>query len=287
MPMWRDAMATQTTAPPTTTSNAQPELTRKDAWWTSPLGFFLLFSAFGVWATFRAFQGGYYELQNYLSPFYSPRIPLHIALPQSLPAPAGGWVISPALYILVFPLGFRLTCYYYRKSIYRSYLADPAGCAVPEPKLLAKARFRRYTGERAFPLIAMNFHRFAFYAAVVLMLFLWKDTFDAFFFWNSPTGTDGVHFGIHVGSLIFLANILLLSAYTFSCHSWRHLIGGGLDCYSCSVMNKTRYGMWQKISFLNEHHGNWAMLSLCSVALTDVYVYLISTHAIKDIAFFG
>jgi hypothetical protein len=285
--MRREFMATQTTAPKAASTNTQSELIRKDAWWTSPLGFFLLFSAFGLWATFRAFQNNYFEFQNYLSPFYSPTLPLHIALPQGLPAPAGGWVISPALYILVFPLSFRLTCYYYRKSIYRSYLADPAGCAVPEPAALAKARFRKYNGERAFPLIAMNFHRFAFYAAVIFIIWLWKDTVDAFLFWNSPSGNNGVHFGIHVGSLVFLINILLLSAYTFSCHSWRHLIGGGLDCYSCSVMNKTRYGMWQKISFLNERHGNWAMMSLCSVALTDVYVFLVSSHAIPDIAIFG
>src|SRR5579864_2000246 len=102
----------------------------------------------------------------------------------------------------------------------------------------------------------MNFHRFAFYTAVILIVFLWKDTIDAFFFWNQPTTADaGTHFGIHLGSLVFLVNIVLLTVYTFSCHSWRHLIGGGVDCYSCSALNRTRYGMWQKISFLNERHG--------------------------------
>jgi uncharacterized membrane protein (DUF485 family) len=273
-------MATQTTAPPASGPKPQPNLQRKDAWWISPLAFFLLFTAFGLWATFRAFQGDHYELQNYLSPFYSPTIPLKLKI--------GGYTISPALYILVFPLAFRLTCYYYRKSIYRSYIADPAGCAVAEPKPLAKARFRRYTGERAFPLIAMNFHRFAFYAAVILIVFLWKDTIDAFLFWNNPTtANEGIHFGIHLGSLVFLVNIVLLTVYTFSCHSWRHLIGGGVDCYSCSALSKTRYGMWQKISFLNERHGLWAMMSLISVALTDVYVYLISTHTITDFGLFG
>ena len=278
-------MATQTSGQPLAESRPQPNLQRKDAWWTSPLGFFLLFSAFGLWATFRAFQNSNYEFQNYLSPFYSPTIPLRISVP--VPWSHTGYIISPALYILVFPLSFRLTCYYYRKSIYRSYLADPAGCAVAEPKMLQKLRFRKYTGERAFPLIAMNFHRFAFYAAAIFMLFLWKDAIDAFFFWNSASASTGTHFGIHIGSLVFLANVLLLSSYTFSCHSWRHLIGGGVDCYSCTAMNKTRYGMWQKISFLNEKHGLWAMMSLCSVALTDVYVYLISSHAIPDISIFG
>jgi hypothetical protein len=278
-------MAAQTTRQPVAELKPQPNLQRKDAWWISPLAFFLLFSAFGAWATFRAFQGSNYEFQNYLSPFYSPTIPLRIHVP--LPWTAAGYTISPALYILVFPLGFRLTCYYYRKSIYRSYLADPAGCAVAEPAPLQKARYRRYTGERTFPLIAMNFHRFAFYAAAIFVLFLWKDTVDAFLFWNGATAAEGLHFGIHLGSLVFLTNVVLLSCYTFSCHSWRHLIGGGVDCYSCSALTKTRYGMWQKISFLNEKHGLWAMMSLCSVALTDVYVYIITMHPSIDVKIFG
>jgi hypothetical protein len=130
----------------------------------------------------------------------------------------------------------------------------------------------------------MNFHRFAFYAAVVFIVILWIDTFNAFFYFPGPGNTT--HFGIAVGSLVFLINILLLTGYTFSCHSWRHLIGGGVDCYSCSALNRTRYGLWRQISFLNERHGLWAMLSLCSVGLTDAYVYLISTHAFPDIHLF-
>jgi hypothetical protein len=31
------------------------------------------------------------------------------------------WIITPAVIILIFPLGFRLTCYYYRKADYRSW----------------------------------------------------------------------------------------------------------------------------------------------------------------------
>jgi hypothetical protein len=252
-----------------------PEMRRTDQWWIPPLAFFVVFSAFGLWATFRALEDGFYYTAPYLSPFYSPTILLGWHL--------GAFMISPAILILPFPLSFRLSCYYYRKSIYRSYLADPPGCAIREPQLLEKSRFRRYMGERAFPFILQNFHRYAFYAAVIFIIILWKDTFDAFFF----PGTDGTsHFGIGVGSLVFLANILLLSAYTFSCHSWRHLIGGGVDCYSCSLANRTRYGLWQKVSFLNDRHGLWAMMSLVSVATTDVYVWLVATHRITDLHLF-
>ena len=254
----------------------QPPLQRRDAWWISPLAFFLLFSAFGMWATFRAFQNDFYAFGPYLSPFYSPTIKTGLHL--------GKFTLSPALLILPFPLSFRLSCYYYRKAIYRSYLQDPAGCAVAEPRWLAKLRYLRYQGERALPFVAQNFHRYAFYAAVVFILLLWVDTFKAFFFDNA--NGVGSHFGLHVGTLVFLANILLLSAYTFSCHSWRHLIGGNLDCYSCSALNKTRYGLWSKVSFLNERHGLWAMMSLCSVALTDVYVWLVASGKITDLTIF-
>ena len=51
--------------------------------------------------------------------------------------------VSPAIFILPFPLLFRATCYYYRKAYYRAFFWDPAGCAIPE-----KAKRPGYTGER-------------------------------------------------------------------------------------------------------------------------------------------
>ncbi len=255
---------------PQSASAVTPGQQRRDAWWAAPLGFFVLFSAFGMWATFRAFENAYYEAGPYLSPFYSPTLKIGWHL--------GRFAISPALLILPFPLSFRLSCYYYRKSIYRAFLADPVACAVAEPKLLAKMRYHKYLGERAFPFVMQNFHRYAFYAAVVFIFLLWVDTIKAFFF----TDAGRMHLGLGVGTLVFLANILLLTSYTFSCHSFRHLIGGGMDCYSCSLANRTRYGLWQKVSFINEKHGLWAMLSLCSVALTDVYVWLVASGRLTD-----
>ncbi len=255
----------------TTPDKPQPQrATRKDNWWLSPLVFALVFGFFAVWATFRAFQNNYYEVGNYLSPFYAPTIQLSWKIM--------GFNISPALLILPFPLSFRMTCYYYRKALYRSFAADPVACAVKEPEPLYKLRWKKYTGERVFPFVAMNFHRYAFYAAALFMIMLWIDAIKAFFF-------EG-RLGMGIGSLIFLVNVLLLTLYTFSCHSWRHLIGGGQDCYSCSAMNKTRYGLWAKVSFLNERHGNWAMASLISVLVTDIYVYLLATKVITDIRFF-
>ena len=41
---------------------------RTDRWWLYPATTFVVFSAFVVYATFRAFQGAYYYSSPYLSP---------------------------------------------------------------------------------------------------------------------------------------------------------------------------------------------------------------------------
>jgi len=82
---------------------------------------------------------------------------------------------------------------------------------------------------------------------------------------------------------VMLANIILLTAYTFSCHSLRHLIGGKLDCFSCTAFGPVRHGGWKWVTKLNEHHMFWAWVSMISVGLTDLYIYLVASGAIKDI----
>ena len=101
-----------------------------------------------------------YEVDGYLSPFFSPLI--H---PDWMPT----W-FSPAILILWIPLGFRTTCYYYRKAYYRSYFADPPACAVGEPTV-----HKKYRMETAFPFILQNLHRFFLYLAFVPLFFLWLD----------------------------------------------------------------------------------------------------------------
>jgi hypothetical protein len=238
---------------------------RRDTWWIRPLLTVLVLGGFGLYATWRAFDNQFYEVGPYLSPFYSPLLPLHLSL--------GGWTISPAIYILIFPLSFRLTCYYYRLAYYRAFFWDPPACAVPEP-----AARKGYTGERRFPLVLQNLHRFTFYAAVVFILILGWDAIRAFDF-------NG-RFGVGLGSLLLLGNVALLALYTFSCHSFRHLIGGRVNCYSCSLASRTRYGIWKQVSFLNERHALYAWASLFSVVIVDVYLRLVATGALQDVRFF-
>lgn len=235
---------------------------RRDAWWIENLPFIIVISAFGIYTTWRAFEGKFYECYQlglpYLSPFYSPLIdPAH-----------HWWPFSPAILILAGPLGFRTSCYYYRKAIYRGFLLDPPACAVSE------GGGRNYRGETAFPFILQNVHRYFFYIAVIFVAFLWYDAILAFDF-------DG-KFGIGVGTVIMLVNIVLLTTYTFSCHSLRHLIGGKLDCFSCSALGGPRHSAWRGVTILNEHHMFWAWVSMISVGLTDLYIRLVASGALKD-----
>ena len=79
-----------------------------------------------------------------------------------------------------------------------------------------------------------------------------------------------------------LLNVIFLAAFTFGCNSWRHLIGGKLDCFSCSSGAKTRHWLWGKFTILNNRHANWAWISLASVWVTDLYIRLAVAGAFTD-----
>ena len=115
-------------------------------------------------------------------------------------------------------------------------------------------------------------------AAVAFIFILSYDAIKSLF-WD-----DGFHLGL--GTLILTANVLLLSLYTFSCHSFRHLIGGRINCYSCSLASRTRYGIWKQVSFLNSRHSLYAWMSLFSVMIADFYVRSVASGAITDFRFF-
>jgi len=254
-------------SPPVETKLAQfGETQRRDAWWLEILPVILLMGGFSVYATFRAIEGRFYEWGPYLSPFYSPLIdPHHHWLPS---------FVTPAMLILAGPLGFRDTCYYYRKALYRAFLLDPPACAVSE------SGKRDYKGETAFPFILQNVHRYFFYVAILFLAFLWHDAFQAFFFIGRLRTEE---FGVGLGSLIMLANVILLSLYTFSCHSLRHLAGGKLDCFSCSAFGPPRHTAWTWLSFLNERHMRFAWASLISVGVTDFYIRMVAAHIFTDL----
>jgi hypothetical protein len=157
------------------------------------------------------------------------------------------------------PLAFRLTCYYYRKAYFRSFLWHPRSCAVNEPK---RGTYRGETGFWAFN----NLHRFAFYAIFVQTLFLWYDVIAALVQHHQLGSLLGF------GNLLMLVNVLALSGYTYGCHAFRHLAGGGVDCFSCS---RVRFTLWKGITILNVRHDRWAWVSMFTVWGTDVYIRLL------------
>ena len=257
---------------------------RSDRWWVTPVLTALGFTAFIVYSTWAAFQGEHYYHAPYLSPFYSPPLFVDSAVPGAAPAehawfgskpswwPTGILPFSPAFLILAFPGLFRLTCYYYRKAYYRSYFLRPPACAV------GARQPGRYNGETRFALF-QNLHRYTLIFALALIPILYYDALLAFF-------RDG-RFGVGVGTLVLLVNATLLAGYTLGCHSWRHLVGGRMDCFSCDARARARFSIWKKSSWLNARHQLFAWSSLFWVAFSDVYVRLVSMGVIKDLNTWG
>jgi hypothetical protein len=240
---------------------------RRDAWWLKPLLVFLGLGTFVIYSTWAAFQGDHYFLGSYISPFYSPEI--FGQSPHSLFGPKPDWwplwlPFSPALLVLWAPGLFRLTCYYYRGAYYKSFWADPPSCAVGEPR-------KRYLGENSFPLIMQNVHRYFVYLAILFLCFLGHDVWKALWFTDAATGAQ--RFGIGLGTIILALNIVLLSGYTFGCHSLRHLVGGFLDETSKVPFCQQSY---RCVSCLNRRHMLWAWMSLFCVGFADVYIRLCS-----------
>jgi hypothetical protein len=251
------------------------ETSRRDLWWVQPVAVVIGLSAFLVYSMWAALQGRNYYLEkggaNYLSPFYSPELlgsSPHAwfgRMPSWIPA----WV-TPAFFILWMPGGFRFTCYYYRGAYYKAFWADPSNCAVGEPR-------KSYWGENSLPLILQNVHRYFLYIAIIFIGLLSYDFMHGCLFRDEA---GALHFGIGVGTLVLLINVILLGGYTFGCHSLRHLIGGYRDDLSRVPTQKRVYDC---VSCLNRRHMLWAWCSLFWVGFTDLYIRMCAAGYWTDI----
>jgi hypothetical protein len=243
---------------------------RTDRWWFAPLITVIGLSAWVIYATVRVFmhRDFFVEEYHYLTPFYSPCLTDRCGAAGEfgtfLPS---WWIIPEAALSLPFLLLFRLTCYYYRKAYYRSFWLSPPACAVPDGH-------KTYSGETRFPLIFQNAHRYAFYAAVLISVI---NTWDAIRAFHSPEG-----FGFGLGNLILLGNVVMLWAYTISCHSCRHIMGGRLKHFS---RHPVRYRAWTFVSKLNTRHMQLAWITLATLAITDFYVMAVAAGWFGDVRF--
>jgi hypothetical protein len=258
------------------------ETTRRDAWWVPSALTFFGFTAFIVYSTWAGYSNANYEYGPYLSPMYSPLLfgpSAHSWFGG--PATPTWWPpflhFSAAALILWGPVGFRLTCYYYRGAYYKSFWADPPGCSVGEPR-------KKYLGERWFPLVIQNIHRYFLYVAILFIGILSYDAYVAMWF---PVDGSTVlqpgaptEFGIGLGTIILALNAVFLGCYTFGCHSLRHLVGGVMDVMSGRPVRKTAYAC---VSCLNRWHMKWAWISLIWVGFSDLYVRMCAMGIWTDI----
>ena len=244
------------------------ETRRRDDWALAPgvqAVLFTLLATYLFWSgiVWTPLLGTAYEVDGYLSPLFSPLI-----RPDWLPT-----FISPGMLILWIPLGFRATCYYYRKAYYRFYFADPPGCAVGEPTV-----HRKYAMETTFPFILQNIHRYFLYLATIPLFFLWVDAVASLY----PEGQTR----LGLGSVIFFVNAFLLTGFSVSCNSARHLGGGRLDCFSCTARARVQGSLWRRLTALNRHHMFWAWISFFSVTIADLYVRGLALGVITDPAIY-
>lgn len=255
-------------------ARVQAATLRRDRWWLPPAATAAGLTAFVVYATVRAASQRAYWVEDYhyLTPFASPCLSASCIPGAShfgQPLPEFPPLVPLAILSLPFLLLFRVTCYYYRKAYYRSFWLSPPACAVPEPRA-------RYTGETRFPLVLQNSHRYFFYAAVVISAI---NTYDALLAFRSPTG-----FGFGLGNVVLVVNVVLLWAYTLSCHSCRHIVAGRINHFS---RHPLRYRAWMGVSRLNRHHMGLAWVTLGTLVLTDAYVAAVASGVIDDLRFVG
>jgi hypothetical protein len=243
---------------------------RTDAWWIPSLLTFLGLGFFLVYGTWAILVGKNYTYGPYISPLYglelwgdSPHA-LFGARPGFWPA----WLpFTPGIFIAWAPAGFRFTCYYYRGAYYKAFWADPVACTVGEPR-------SSYLGENWFPLVMQNVHRYFLYFALALMFVLAYDAVE------STQFEDG--FGLGVGSLLTMMNVVLIGGYTFGCHALRHLIGGRAD----SLPVGFKGACYDGVSACNRNHMKWAWASLFGVLAVDMYVRACAMGFITDLRIF-
>ncbi len=246
---------------------------RQDAWWLEPVVTVAILTAFVVYSTWAAFINKDYYAgaalhRNLLSPFYSPCLSASCVAGSHPRVIAEWWSLSPALLILIFPLGFRLTCYYYRKAYYRSFWWSPPACAVADAH-------GSYSGETRIPLILQNVHRYFFWILLAFNTILTIDAIEAF---HQP----GLGWGISVGAVVLTLNAAFLWLYSLSCHACRHFCGGQVRSFA---KHPVRHKLWKLVTPLNARHMQFAWISLFGVALADLYVRLVASGTIHDAGF--
>ncbi|MDG6997134.1 MAG: hypothetical protein JRN52_14530 [Nitrososphaerota archaeon] len=180
---------------------------------------------------------------------------------------------SPTVLIVPIPGLFRLTCYAYRKDYHRHLFHHPLGC---ENSQRGEKVERKYTGEKNAVFLFENLHRYFLYAGILILPFFYYDFVQSILYNDT----------LRLGSIILLANALTLTAWTLSCHAFRHLIGGNIDCYSCTTGGRARKSIWNIQSWWNARHEAMAWISLLTIFFADLYLRGLAAGLPIDFTFF-
>ena len=90
-------------------------------------------------------------------------------------------------------------------------------------------------------------------------------------------GPDG-NFGFGLGTLIMLANVVLLWGYALGCHSCLHITAGTAE--KLLLPPGPVLGL-DKVSWLNARHMQFAWISLGTLMLTDLYIWLVASRRVQ------
>ena len=213
-----------------------PKTLRTDTWWLEPALVAVSLAVFFGWLTISIFLEGWaYEIGPYLSPVYEPKL-----------WESEHWYASPAFVVLLGPVPFRATCYYYRRAYYRSFFLSPPACAVGDVAEDVQGRIA-VPVHRPEPAPAVHVRRAAVHPHPLV------GAAHSFYNRGLPRARTkaGASASARSSSCV---NAFLLMMYTFSCHSLRHFVGGGLNCFSCTKWTRTRKRVWDYVTAWNAHH---------------------------------
>lgn len=256
------APSARATAIPSLQETGNSKMPRSGPWWSNPVVLATSLIIWFLYAVVRVFTGHWYFVAqyHYLTPFYSPCVsgecvPGSSTFGQWIPAIPP--IIPYAFVSLPFVLGFRLSCYYCCGAYYKEFRRAFKCEAAQNPHA-------SNSGETKLLRILHKLHRFFFCMAVLILVLNTWDMVQAF------RGPDG-DFGVGLGSIIMLTNVVLLWAYTLSGYSCHYVAGG----------------RFMKFSRLNAKHQQLAWATLGTLTVTDLYIMLVASGAFSDFRIFN
>jgi hypothetical protein len=176
------------------------ETTRRDAWWVQSAVTFLGFTAFIIYSTWAGYSNANYEFGPYLSPMYSPL--LFGPSPHSWfggPAQPAWWpsfLHYSAAALILWGRSASADLLLLPRRLLQGVLGRSAGCAVGEPR-------KKYLGERWFPLVIQNIHR---YFSTSRIVFIGSSLRRVVAMWW-PAGGRRRQFGIGVATIVLTLNV--------------------------------------------------------------------------------